>query len=141
VSVLEERMAAIDKGFDALERGDLDGFMEIVEANSQPDCEFESAIGSAMSANAFRGFDAIRAWFREFLDTLGEPRWMNRRYEPVGDDAFLFFADLEMRGAASGIPLKTEVGQLLELEDGLFKRGQSWTTHAEARAAAEALHA
>jgi hypothetical protein len=141
VSVFEERTAALDAGFDCLERGDLDAFMAIVEANSKPDCEFTSAIGVAMSDSAFRGFDGIRSWFAELLETIGEPRWRDRRYEPVRDDAFLFFASFEMKGAASGIPLQTEIGQLFELEDGLFIRGTSYTSHVEARAAAEALEA
>jgi SnoaL-like domain len=139
VSVLEERMAAMDGGFDALERCDLDGFMEIVEASAHPDCEFTSAIGAALGTSAFQGFEGIRSWFTEFLETVGQPRWTNRRYERVNDDAFLFFADFEMKGSASGIPVESEIGQLFELSDGLFTRGTSYTSHAEARAAAEAL--
>jgi ketosteroid isomerase-like protein len=141
VSVFEDRTAALEEGFNCLERGDLDAFMVIVEANSKPDCEFTSAIGAAMSNSVFRGFDGIRAWFAELLETVGEPRWKDRRYEQVSDDAFLFFASFEMKGAASGIPLRTEIGQLFELEDGLFVRGTSYTSHAEARRAAEALRA
>lgn len=141
MSVIEDLAAALNDGFDALEAGDLDGFMAIVEANSRPDCEFSSAIGSALGASDFQGLDGIRSWFEDLLETVEEPRWTNRRHEAVSDDVFLFFASFEMKGSASGVPLDTEIGQVYLLEDGLFKRGASYTSHAEARAAAEALSA
>jgi ketosteroid isomerase-like protein len=139
VSDVDERMAAIDRGFDLLERGDLDAFMEIVEANSHPDVEFSSAIGLAMSASVFQGFDGIRAWFTEFLESFHGRRWKNRRYEVVSDDLFLLFASFEAKGASSEVPIETEIGQVFELEDGKFKRGRSYSSHAEARTVAEAL--
>jgi hypothetical protein len=139
MSRLEPLIAALEDGLDALEAGDLEGFMRIIEANSTPDVEFTSAIGAAMSASSFRGFDGLRTWFTELLETVSEPRWRERRYEPVSDDLFLFFAIFGMKGSASGVPVETEVGQVFEVENGLFKRGTSYASHAQARAAAAAL--
>jgi SnoaL-like protein len=141
MTVVEDRIAGFDRGLDALERDDLDGFMAMVEEIAHPDVEFRSAIGSAVGGSVYRGFDGIRAWFTDLLETTDQPRWKDRSYEPLGDDAFLFFARFEMHGAASGIELDTEIGQLLELKAGLVIRGASFSSHGEARAAAEAMHA
>jgi ketosteroid isomerase-like protein len=138
---IEQHMAALDRAFDALERGDLDGFMAIVSEHAHADCEFTSAIGTAMGGRAYRGLDEIRAWFADLLETIAQPRWIDRSYEAVSNDAFMFFARFEMKGASSGIDIDTEVGQLYELESGLVKRGTSFASHAQARAAAEAIHA
>ncbi len=139
MSVVEERMDAVDRGFEALERGELETFMAIVEENCSPECEFASVIGSAIDGTAFKGFDGIRAWFADLLDTVDAPRWKDLRYEAVGEKAFLLFARFEMTGTGSGIKLSAEVGQLYELESGLISRGASYDSHAKARAAAEAL--
>jgi hypothetical protein len=43
------------------------------------------------------------------------------------------------RGRGSGIELDQDVGVVWELEDGLVRRARSYTSQAEALAAAEAL--
>jgi hypothetical protein len=50
-----------------------------------------------------------------------------------------------LRARTSGVTLEQEMGVLYELEDGRFRRGRAYPSHAEAQAAAaelsEASHA
>ncbi len=140
MSAVDEAIAAMDSAFNALEKGDIDEFTKILARAATPDVEFSSAINTAISGGISRGRMAVVLWFQEFLDTLETLRWSDRRYEAVGDDAFLAFTMFEARGSASGLRIVSEVGQLYELDEGLIKRGESFRSHAEARAAAEALH-
>ncbi len=139
MSELDEAMAAMDRAFDVLERGDIDEFAAMLAQTATPDFEFTSAISSALSGGAIRGREQVVDWFREFLDTLAQHRWVERRYEPVGLRAILVLARFEAQGPASDVPVVTEVGQIYELEGGLFKRGVSYRSHADAREAAVAL--
>ena len=138
MSVVEQRMEGLNRGFDALEQRDIEGVMAIIEENVHPKVEFTSGIGSVLGGGAYRGIDGLRSWFTDLLDTVGDLRYKERRFEALDDEAFLFFAQFELTGGSSGIELSTEVGQLYELEDGLIRRGVSFMSHAEARAAAEA---
>lgn len=141
MNALEKRIAGLDRCFDAIERNDLDGLMEIIAEICDPEVEFTSGIGTALSGGSFHGHDDLRRWFAELLETLSEIVYAQRRYEPVGDDALLFFAEVTATGASSRLPIRFENGQLFVLEDGRFVRGWSYASYAEARAAAEALHA
>ena len=141
MTVVDEKIAALDRGFDALEHRDLEAFSRELEPHCHPRCEFYSAIGSEMDGRVFRGWEEMRGWFADYLDTMQYPKWTDRHYEPIGDSGFMMLARFEMSGAASGVTLETELGQVYELEDGLVTRGESYTSHARARAAAERLKA
>jgi hypothetical protein len=140
VSAVEERMADLDRAFEALEHTDLDAFMAIVQQSSTPDLEFHSAISEALGGGTFRGVKEVRRWFADLLETIDHPRFRDRHYEVVDENAFLFFASYDMRSSA-GMAMNMELGQLYELEDGLLKRATGYSSHAEAREAAERLHA
>lgn len=132
---------ALDRAFDALERRDLGGFIAAAAQHMDPDCVLRSGIGSVVGGRLYRGVDGIREWFAELLETADDIHWLQRRYEPVGETVLLFLAQLEFTGAASQAPVASEVGAVYEFEDDLCKRVTSFTSHAEARDKAEAVHA
>ena len=57
-----------DEAFDAVERGDLERFYEITRAHAHPDCEFRSAIGTAVGGSAYRGPDGVTSWFADLVE-------------------------------------------------------------------------
>jgi ketosteroid isomerase-like protein len=138
---IEEVIPRLDAGFDALERGDLDEFDQLISEHIHPDCEFRSGIGSVVGGGAYKGHAEIRGWFADLLATTSDRRWRNRRYEEFGDSVLVFLADFSFTGVASGAPVSSENGAVFEWENGLCVRMTSFMSHAEALQAAEAIHA
>lgn len=131
----------LDRALDALERRDLDGFITPARKHLAPECEFTSGIGSVVGGGTYRGPDGIRDWFGDLLETSGELHYRDRHYATVGDSVLLLLAKLELTGAASEIPVGSEVGVVYEFGTELVTRIVSYTSHDEARAAAEAVGA
>jgi hypothetical protein len=138
---LEQRIGTYDRAWDALEAGDLDGFMAIVSDEADPEVEFSSGIGSVVGGGTYKGLEGIRSWFGEVLTISRERRWTERRYEMIGDDALVFFSMLELVGAASEAPVTSEVGGVFQYRGDRVVRVDSFTSHAEAREFAEARRA
>jgi hypothetical protein len=138
VSGLEERIPSLNRCWDALEAGDLDGFMDLVRDMTDPECEFRSGIGTMVGGGVYRGFDGIQSWFSDLLTTTSERRWENRHYEIHDDDLLVFFADLTFVGAGSGAEVKGQTGAVSEFRDGLCVRIDSFMSHDEARQCARA---
>ena len=144
MSVLEARMKDLDGALDVLERGNLDEFMAIVERSSHSDFEFRSAIGSELSGSVFRGMDEIRGWFRDLLAISDVVRWEDRRYEAVGDEAFLLFCsvamtyDFELESRSTGLRLDYPASVLCRLRDDLIASATTFRSHEGAREAASA---
>ncbi len=136
----EDLIPELDRALDSLERRDLDGFMHSATKHIDVDCEFTSGIGSVVGGGVYRGHQGIQDWFGELLETADELHWRERNYEAVGETVLLFLARLELTGAASQAPVSSEVGAVYEFEGGLCTKIVSYTSYAEARAAAEGLH-
>ena len=135
-----DAIAVVDRGLDALERGDVEGFARVLEEGCRSDYEFSSAIDTALGGAPLRGAAQIKAWFADLLETADEVHWRERRYEALGPNAFLVLTRFEMKGRASGVPTETQVGQVYELDErGLISRSRSYASHAEARQAARGL--
>jgi ketosteroid isomerase-like protein len=128
----------MNRAFDALERGDLDEFTELIRDQIHPDCEFRSGIGSVVGGGTYKGFEGVRGWFADVLATTSQRRWRNRQWEVVGDEVAVFLADLSFTGAASGATVSSETGAVSEWENGLCVRMTSFMSHDEAREFAQA---
>jgi hypothetical protein len=139
VSAIEELIPRFDTAFDALERGDVEAFVEISNEIADPRVEFHSAIGSAVGGGTYKGIDGIGSWFRDLLETAEQARYRERRYETIEDRILLMLATFEMTGVASKVPVSSEVGTVFEFEHGRCVRITSFTSHAEARELVEAL--
>jgi hypothetical protein len=141
MSALDEVIAAFDPAFDALERGDVDGFIEIVRPLTAPDCVFHSGIGTAVGGATYDGVEGLRAWFDDLVATTSARSWRNRRGEKRGENVGLFFADFEFTGAGSGVPVASETASVYELENDLVVRIRSFRSFEEARRFTESLSA
>jgi SnoaL-like domain len=135
---LEEQIPHFDEAFDALERGDLDAFMEALRDQTHPECEFHSGIGSVIGGATYKGPDGISGWFGDLIESTSERHWRNRRYEPHADRIMVFLADFDFIGAASGVPVTNETGAVFEYEDRLLVRVNSFISYGDAREFAEA---
>jgi ketosteroid isomerase-like protein len=133
-----EVLERMPRFFDALERGDVDAGMALTEGIIHPEIEFDSAIGTQVEGQVFRGRDAVADWFRELVASF-DIRIEDRRFEAVGERVVLARYRFKGRGRGSGVELDEAVGVVWELEDGLVRRSRSFFSQDEALAAAEAL--
>jgi ketosteroid isomerase-like protein len=139
MSPADDVIAAFDPAFDALERGDVEGFIEVVRNLMAADCVFRSGIGSAVGGGTYDGVEGVREWFDDLVTTTSERRWRNRRSEKHGDNVAVFLADFEFTGAGSGVPVSSETASVYELEDDLVVRVTSFTSYDEARRFTESV--
>jgi ketosteroid isomerase-like protein len=123
---------------DALERGDLDAWSEATRDLLDPDCEFNSAIGTVVGGGSYKGREAIRNWFGDLIESTSARHWRNRRWETHGDTIVVYFADFNFTGAGSGATVEAENAGVAEFEDGVCVRMQSFMSWAEAREYVEA---
>jgi hypothetical protein len=139
-----ERMAELQERLsqflDALERSDAAAGIALVERWSHPEIEFTSMIGSELQGRTYRGLDELQAWFTELLETF-EVRYEDREFRTPSDGVLLCLCTNKVRGRGSGAEIERHIGMVWELEGDLVRRSRSYGSHAEAIAAAEALHA
>jgi len=62
----EENVETLRRGYEAVNRGDIEGFI----ANVHPDVEFTSLIAES-EGETFRGHDGVRRWWKEVVLPLG----------------------------------------------------------------------
>ena len=135
---LEALRPKLDRAWDSLEAGDLDAFMDVVADEVSPDVEFSSGIGSVVGGGTYMGLAGIREWASELLTISRTLSWKERRYEAFGDDVLVFFARVDLIGAASEVPVSSENGVVSQYRNGRIVRIDSFMSHAEARDFAEA---
>ena len=126
--------------FDALDRGDVDAVLVVVEEICHPEVELTSGIGSAVEGRTYTGFDGLREWFGDLVGAF-ELSYNDREFREMNEDAVLFLSRLELRGRGSGASVIQELGTLFESKNGLVFRAVTYRSHRDAIAAAEALDA
>ena len=69
-----------DRAVDALNRDDLDGFLDLVD----PEVEFTSMIAEA-EGETFRGHDGVRRWWESIRNAFEEVRWTHFGIQTHGE--------------------------------------------------------
>ena len=136
----EEAPDALSRIFEALERRDLDEAMAVLEEIAHADCEHTSVIGTGVEGRTYRGYDGVRGWFADLLESF-DVRYVDRDFRVLGEDRVLLLCTNKLRGRGSGAEVSREIGVVWWIEDGLIRRGRSYGSHAEALAAVEAARA
>jgi ketosteroid isomerase-like protein len=134
----ERMFEPLGRACDTLERSDVEGFMAIIEEISHPNCEWTSHFSGEVEGRTHRGYDGMRTWASDLSEAF-DVRYEDREFRAIGDDVVLFLCRFEYRGRGSGIDLSNELGVLYEFEEGQFRQGRAYGSHAEALAAAEAI--
>jgi hypothetical protein len=134
------RHELVGQVFDAVERHDLESVEAWFERHAHPEIEFTSALTSGVEGRVYRGKRGLVNWANDVSDavtiTYGE-----REFRDLGEDVLVLLVRPKLEGRGSGVELQLEVGFVVEFEGDLARRGASYPSHAEAMAAAEAIHA
>jgi ketosteroid isomerase-like protein len=118
-----ENLEIVRQLIDAWNRGDVDGWLELVH----PDGEWSSAILRQVEgdeAASFRGHLELRRFWDEWHEVWAltvEPSEIRDLGETI-----VVLGDMHTRGSKSGVDLDREVGYVMELEDGLVRRSRAY---------------
>jgi ketosteroid isomerase-like protein len=131
--VSEENIEIVRRGFEALRRDGVDGFLEFIHGNFIT----ETPADMALEPDTYVGREGIRRWFESFYDAVDEIRFEPEQFDAVGDKV-LVDTRLIVRGRDSGIEAEQRMSQVWTLRDGLAFRLEVF---AEREKALEAAHA
>jgi ketosteroid isomerase-like protein len=110
----QENVEVVRRGFDAYNRGDLDGTLE----NWAPDAVVDWSRSRGFDAGVFRGHDAIRAHWQRLLEAFDEVRI--ELVDPIEEveDGLLVVENLGYLRGRDGIEVQTRSALLITIRDG-----------------------
>ncbi len=120
----EENLAVLRKGYAAVNRGDIDGFLATVH----PDVEFTSLIAEA-EGETFRGHDGVRRWWTEVVLPLGG---LNAEPEGLRDLGDTVIARIVATYRPRGVEVSQRIWLVIRFRDGKATWWQFFRTEDEA---------
>jgi hypothetical protein len=124
---------------EAYEGSGLEAAIELTPEFFDPDVEFSPWLAREVEHRTYRGYDGLRAFFRELQEMLGQVRYGSPEFHPVTDDLIVVFTRLEGVGQGSDVPVGQDLGLVYEFRHGLVVRLTAFGSHDEAMQAAEEL--
>jgi ketosteroid isomerase-like protein len=124
----EENVEAFRRGYEAANRGDVEGFL----ANVHPDVEFTSLIAEP-EGRTFRGHDGVRRWWREVILPLGGLHGEPEEVRDLGDTVV---ARVLGTYRPSGVEVPQTVWNVVRFKDGMAIWWRFFRTDEEALEAA-----
>jgi ketosteroid isomerase-like protein len=133
VTRLDDYRALLERGLDAYNRRDPDGFV----AMWVPDCEWHPYLTARVEGDpGYHGHNGLRAWFEDVDEMFSEVHVELDEIREIGDRV-VALGQMEARGRGSGAEVTSEIGWVFEVKGRLCRRGWAYTTHDEALRAAE----
>jgi ketosteroid isomerase-like protein len=105
-----ELRAMAEAAYGALNSGDLDGFLVLIDE----DVEFTSMVAEA-EGTTFRCHEGVRAWWETVRGAFQDARWELLDVRGSGERGVTKF---RMAGTLSGVPVAQTMWQAAELRDG-----------------------
>jgi ketosteroid isomerase-like protein len=131
--VSPENRAFAEAAYEAINSGDLDGFLSVCAE----DVEFTSLVAEAEGA-VFRGHDGVRAWWETVRGGFKDVHWNVLEMHQPADDCIV--AHFRMAGVLGGVPLEQPMWQAVRRrDDGKIRWWGIFRTEGEALAAVGAV--
>jgi len=129
----QENVEALKRGISAMNRGDIEGMLEIVH----PEVVWRDAINAMFGGEAtlYHGHGGVRDLFQDLFGAFAEIDADYPDYRDLGDRV-VALGQLRMRGRESGAVTESPLAALVEWKDGKLIRVLTWLDHAEALEAA-----
>jgi ketosteroid isomerase-like protein len=118
------------RGYEALERGDLDTFEELARERIGPDFEFHLV----WDGRVLKGWTGTQEWIADTRETW---EGYSQKVEEIVDrgDRVLVVVSISGRGSESGVPVEQELAVVWTFEGERARTARSYTSRAEAFAA------
>jgi ketosteroid isomerase-like protein len=136
----QANLEAMARGIEAWNRGDVDAYMEIVDALIDPELEWHAVIAELVEGQTavYRGHAGMRRFWDDFHD-VWDFQFDAIDFRDLGD-ALVILAQTSVTGRASGVELETPLGMVARFADGRLIRLDSYLDHGETLAAAGLSH-
>jgi ketosteroid isomerase-like protein len=128
----EENVEAARRGFEALERGGVEAFLEFID----PEFETTTPPELTVEPSTYRGREGMRRYFDSFYEIMDEVRFEPEEFIEAGDRVVVP-ARLIARGRDTGIEAVQQIVMVWTIRDGRGLRVETYATREEALAAAE----
>jgi ketosteroid isomerase-like protein len=130
---MSEQNVDVGRGLiDAVNRRDLDAFLELV----RPDVEWDDSEGWPGIRGIYRGPDGVRDWWERFLEVWESVEVHVEEAAAAPDDRVLLQVSGAFRGGASGVQTEVRAWEVLWIVDGQVARRQLTWSREEGLAAA-----
>jgi ketosteroid isomerase-like protein len=128
----QETVEVVRRGFEAFACDDLDGVMEVMDA----DVEWAPAMAPILGVEPVRGKDALRLFFtRDLVEGFDDFEAKPLSIEDLGDDVLVNIGYFG-RGRTSGVPVSLETFALIVVRGGKVTSFRDYDTKVEALEAA-----
>ena len=126
-----EDVAAVTRLMDAVDRRDVDAFVEVTTR----DFEWFPVFAARVEGDVYRGREGIATFLAEVDETWEEFRPLPEEYLDLGSSV-LALGRLRTRGRGSGVPIDSPWGGIYDLRGGKISRIRTFLDHGEALRAA-----
>jgi ketosteroid isomerase-like protein len=126
-----ELRALAEAAYGALNSGDLEGFLAVVDE----DVEFTSLVAEA-EGTSFRGHQGVRSWWDTVYRAFEDPRWEVLEVRPSADRSVI---KIRMSGTLRGVEVAQTMWQATRVDDGKVCWWAFFRTEEEALEAAGLL--
>lgn len=118
-----------ERGYAALNAGDLEAFLEIVH----PEVEFGSLVAEA-EGRSYRGHEGVREWWGSVRDSM---RGLHFEVQDMRDFGDRMVTQVRVTGEVGGVEIPQGMWQALRVRDGRPVWWQTFRTEGEAMRAVE----
>ena len=122
----EANVEALQRGYDALNRGDLSVVLDLLH----PDIEWHEP-GDSPEAGTHHGRDSFERFFRSWIDSFDEFRVVPEKVVERGNDLVAVVRQ-GGRGRASGVEIEIRLAHVWTIEDGRAVRWEAVPSPAQA---------
>jgi uncharacterized protein len=130
--VSAENVDVARRGYEAFNRGDLDGAIETMH----PEVEWQTYIVPGPGGGTYHGRDGVRQLWSDARSVFGDFRNEPERFLDVPPDRVVVFVRICGIGKESGAFVEARIAHLFTMRDGMAVRVQSFEDRDEALRAA-----
>ena len=131
VEMSKDNAEFLRQGYEALEHGDLETFKALSRDRLGPEFEFHHV----WDGRVFKGYEGTMEWLADARETWKDYKQEVDEIIDLGDDVVVVLA-ISAEGAGSGVPVAQEFAVLWTFDGETVVRARSFTSRAEALAAA-----
>jgi ketosteroid isomerase-like protein len=123
----EENVLILRAAYEAVNRGDFDGFLSVID----PNVEFRSLVAE-VEGTTYRGHEGVREWWDQVARSLGGLRFDVAEIDDLGD---ALVSRLRVTGTFAGVDVPQTMWQAIRIRDGKAFWWATFRSEAEAREA------
>jgi ketosteroid isomerase-like protein len=127
----EQNVEFLRRGYEALQRGDLETFKSLSRERLDPEFEFHHV----WDGRVFKGYEGTIEWLSDTRETWSDYKQEVDEIIDLGEHVVVVL-DISAQGAGSGVPVAQEFAVVWTFDGERVVRAHSFTSRAEALEAA-----